>query len=150
MSRAALAFALVVAASTAHAATFRVDDTATLPSEANTVMQWKSPAPGRGATNDVEGRSVITVRLNTAPWMNRNGKIFLALPPVNIGEVTADWTTQGRLLAGQVRSGSRTLVFAGPIRSSVIEDTILLRITADGTRLASPQRLDFHFEIDID
>lgn len=143
--------ALFLAASCAvHAATFRVDDTATLPSEANTTMQWVSPAPGRGASNDVEGRSLITVRLNTAPWLNRNGKIFLVLPQVNIGEVTAEWTTQGRLLAGQVRSGSRTLVFAGPIRTSLIEDTILLRLTTDGRRLASPQRLDFHFEIDVD
>ena len=149
MKRVAITLAIALAAS-AQAATFRVDDTATLPSEANTVMQWRSPAPGRGASNEVEGRSVITVRLNTAPWINRNGKIFLALPPVPVGEVTADWTTQGRLLAGQVRSGSRTLVFAGPIKAALIEDTILLRISTDGTRLASPQRLDFHFEIDID
>ena len=138
------------AASSAHAATFRVDDTASLPSEAQTTMQWRSPAPGQGASDEVEGRSVINVRLNTAPWMNRTGKIFIVLPPVPIGEVTAEWTTQGRLLAGQVRSGSRTLVFAGPIRAGVIEDTILLRIATDGRRLASPQRLDFHFEIDID
>jgi hypothetical protein len=113
-------------------------------------MQWRSPAPGRGASDEVEGSAVVTVRLNTAPWMNRNGKIFLVLPPVPVGEVTAEWTTQGRLLAGQVRSGSRTLVFAGPIRTSVIEDTILLRISTDGRRLASPQRLAFQFEIDVD
>ena len=148
--RRALIAAMACAAACAHAATFRVDDTATLPSEASTTMQWRSPAPGRGASDEVEGSAVVTVRLNTAPWMNRNGKIFLVLPPVPVGEVTAEWTTQGRLLAGQVRSGSRTLVFAGPIRTSVIEDTILLRISTDGRRLASPQRLDFQFEIDVD
>jgi hypothetical protein len=141
---------LLAASCAAHAATFRVDDAATLPAETNATMQWKSPAPGRGASNDVEGRGLITVRLNTAPWLNRNAKIFLVLPPVAIGEVTADWTTQGRLLPGQVRSGYRGLVYAGPIRTPLIEDTILLRITTDGRRLASPQRLDFHFEIDID
>ena len=134
----------------AQAATFRVDDAATLPAETNATMQWKSPAPRRGASHDVEGRSLVTVRLNTAPWLNRNGKIFLALPAVAIGEVTADWTTQGRLLAGQVRSGSRTLVYAGPIRTSMIEDTIVLRITTDGRLLDAPQRLDFHFEIDVE
>jgi hypothetical protein len=149
MRRPALAIALVAACG-AQAATFRVDDSATLPSEAHTTMQWKSPAPGLGASHDVEGRNVITVRLNTAPWINRNGKIFLALPEVPIGEVVAEWTTQGRLLSGQVRSGQRTLVFAGPIRTSLIEDTILLRISTDGRRLGAPQRLDFHFEIDID
>lgn len=138
------------AACASHAATFRVDDAATLPAETSTTMQWKSPAPRRGASHDVEGRSLITVRLNTAPWMNRNGKIFLVLPPVALGEVTADWTTQGRLLAGQVRSGSRTLVYAGPIRTRTMEDTIVLRITTDGRLLDSPQRLDFHFEIDVE
>lgn len=147
--RIALALACSLACA-AHAATFRVDDTATLPSESNTTMQWRSQAPTRGASNDVEGTSLLTVRLNTAPWLNRTGKIFLALPPVPIGEVTAEWTTQGKLLAGQLRSGSRTLVYAGPIRTGLIEDTILLRITTDGRRLAAPQRLDFHFEIDID
>lgn len=149
MKRLAVACAFLCAAS-ANAATFRVDDSATLPSEAQTTMQWQSPSPGRGASNDVEGRSVITVRLNTAPWLNRNGKIFLALPAVPIGEVNAEWTTQGKLLAGQVRSGSRTLVYAGPIRTSLIEDTILLRVWTDGRRLGAPQRLDFQFEIDVD
>lgn len=149
MKRRAILLAMVCAA-TADAATFRVDDSATLPSEAQTTMQWQSPSPGRGASHDVEGRSVITVRLNTAPWLNRNGKIFLALPAQPVGEVNAEWTTQGKLLAGQVRSGSRTLVYAGPIRASLIEDTILLRIWTDGRRLAAPQRLDFHFEIDTD
>ena len=149
MKLAALALAISIAP-VAHAATFRVDDSASLPSEANATMQWRSPAPGRGASHDVEGSSVLTVRLNTAPWLNRSGKIFLALPNVPIGEVTAEWTTQGRLLAGQVRSGSRTLVYAGPIRTPFIEDTILMRIATDGRRLGSPQRLDFHFEIDVD
>jgi hypothetical protein len=134
----------------AQAATFRVDDTLTLPSESTTSMQWRSLAPLRNASHDVEGTSVLTVRLNTAPWLNRVGKIYLALPPQPVGEVTAEWTTQGKLLPGQVRSGTRTLVFAGPVRTSLIEDTILLRITTDGRRLGSPQRLEFHFEIDVD
>lgn len=149
MKRAALALACSIA-SIAQATTFRVDDSTSLPSETTTTMQWRSPAPGRGASHDVEGTSVLTIRLNTAPWLNRTGKIFMALPVLPIGEVTAEWTTQGKLLAGQVRSGSRTLVYAGPIRSPLIEDTILLRIATDGRRLGSPQRLDFHFEIDVD
>ncbi|HET9576736.1 MAG TPA: hypothetical protein VFP44_02855 [Usitatibacter sp.] len=143
---------LIVAgcACAAQGATFRVDDTTTLPSEAITTMQWRSLAPTRNASHDVEGTSVITVRLNTAPWLNRVGRIYLALPQQPVGDVTAEWTTQGKLLPGQVRSGNRTLVFAGPIRASLIEDTILLRVATDGRRLGSPQRLEFHFEIDVD
>ena len=127
MRRAGLAL-LLLASSAIHAATFRVDDTATLPAESNTTMQWVSPAPGRGASNDVEGRSLITVRLNTAPWLNRNARIFLVLPQVNIGEVTAEWTTQGRLLAGQVRSWRvRSTAWRGPcaLMSPVVSAVML-------------------------
>jgi hypothetical protein len=60
---------MACAAACAHAATFRVDDTATLPSEASTTMQWRSPAPGRGASDEVGGSAVGTVRGNTPPGM---------------------------------------------------------------------------------
>ncbi|HEX4781791.1 MAG TPA: hypothetical protein VH301_13600, partial [Usitatibacter sp.] len=78
------------------------------------------------------------------------GKIYMALPEQPIGTVTADWTTQGRLLPGELISGRRTLVYSGPIRTPLLEDTIALRISADGRRLVSPQRLQFYFEIDVD
>jgi len=146
-----LALALLVAAPlAASAATFRVDDSATLPNEANTAMQWRSLAPNRTVGNAVEGTSVFTVRLNTAPWLNRVGKIYMALPEQPIGTVTAQWSTQGRLLPGELLSGRRTLVYSGPIRTPLLEDTIALRISADGRRLVSPQRLQFYFEIDVD
>lgn len=145
-------FAAALLAATAHAgaATFRVDDSATLPNEANTAMQWRSLAPNRAVGHAVEGTSIFTVRLNTAPWLNRVGKIYMALGEQPIGTVTAEWTTQGRLLPGQLVSGNRTLVYSGPIRTPLLEDTIALRISADGRRLVSPQRLQFYFEIDVD
>jgi len=92
----------------------------------------------------------VTIRLNTAPWQNRSGRIYLVLPEQPVGPVTAAWTTQGKLLAGQVISGNRTVVYAGPIRTASIEDTITMRVQADGRRLAATQRLQFHFEIDVE
>jgi hypothetical protein len=148
--RIALAAAALALACAAQGATFRVDDSASLPGTAATTMQWRSLAPTRAASHDVEGSTVITVRLNTAPWVNRAGKIFLVLPQQPGAEINVEWTTQGKLLPGQLRSGSRTLVFAGPIRTSLLEDTILMRIVTDGRRLVQPQRLDFSFEIDLD
>ncbi len=147
---ACLAWLIATLALQAGAATFRIDDSASLPNESSTPMKWKSLAPGRNAGNLVEGASVITVRLNVAPWANRAGKIYMTLPPVPLGEVTADWTTQGTLLPGHLVSGNRTLVYSGPIRSKFIEDTIVLTLQADGRRLTSAQRLQFQFEIDID
>jgi hypothetical protein len=74
----------------------------------------------------------------------------MALPEQPIGQVTAEWSTQGRLLPGQLLSGNRTLVYSGPIRAALLEDTIVLKLTADGRRLIAPQRLQFYFEIDVD
>jgi len=145
-----LALLVLAAVTLADAATFRVDDSATLPNEANTPMQWRSLAPNRVAGNAVDGTSVFTVRLNTSPWLNKIGRIYMALPEQAIGTVTAEWSTQGRLLPGTLVSGNRTLVYSGPIRTPLLEDTIALRISADGRRLVSPQRLQFYFEIDVD
>ena len=47
--KALAALLLVAAPLAAPAATFRVDDSSTLPNEANTPMQWRSLAPNRQA-----------------------------------------------------------------------------------------------------
>ncbi len=146
----AAAAALFVAIGAAHAATFRVDDSGSLPNETRTEMKWRSLAPSRAAGNEIVGRTVVTVRLNLAPWLNRAGRIYMGLPEQSIGSVSADWTTQGRLLPGSLRSGSRALVYSGRIRAARLEDTIVLTLAADGRRLEDSQRLQFYFEIDVD
>ena len=142
--------AALLAMTSADAATFRVDDSLTLPNETSTPMKWRSLAPNRAVGHAIEGSSVLTIRLNLAPWLNKVGRIYMGLPEQPIGPVTAEWSTQGKLLPGQLASGNRTLVYAGPIRTNLLEDTIVLRLQADGRRLAAPQRLQFYFEIDVD
>ena len=145
--------AIVVALATTQpvgAATFAVDDSTSYTHDANTAMKWKLVAPSRRLGSTVEGATLVTVRLNLIPWANKNGKIYMALGKQAIGPVKASWTTQGRLLAGQLNSGDRTLVYAGPIRTAILEDTIALTIETDGQRLVSAQRLQFYFEIDVD
>jgi hypothetical protein len=140
----------VLLSTTAGAGTFRVDDSASIPNETNVTMRWKSANPNRITGNTVEGAILITMRLNVAPWLNKIGRIYMALPQQPIGTVNVEWTTQGRLLPGKLISGERTLVFAGPIRSGTLEDTFAVKVETDGKRLATPQRLQFHFEIDVD
>lgn len=148
---ACLVLALLLAqAAPVFAATYIVDDTSTIPYETNLVSRWRQGATGRQLGNDIEAAALVTVRLNVAPWLNRNGRIYLALPQQPIGVVTVDWATQGRLLPGTLRSGERTLVYTGPIRTPVIEDNFQLKVVADGRRVALTQRLQFRFEIDID
>jgi hypothetical protein len=134
----------------AAGATFRVDDSASIPNESNVTMRWKSANPNKLTGNTVEAGLLVTMRLNVAPWLNKTGRIYMALPQQPIGMVTVTWTTQGRLLPGTLNSGERTLVYAGPIRAGTLEDTFVVKVETDGKRLASPQRLQFHFEIDVD
>lgn len=133
------------------AATYRVDDSATIPQETSVPLRWRQFAPGRRSIeNTVEGGTTVQVRLNLAPWVKRSGRVYMVLPEQPVGRVTVRWATQGRLLPGQLVSGQRALVHAGPITSPVLDETLVLRIETDGTRLSSTHRLNFHFEIDVD
>jgi len=134
----------------AGAATYRVDDSATIPYESAAALRWRQVAPSRGGDNAVEGSTTVQVRLNLAPWLKRNGRLYLVLPDQPAGQVTVRWTTQGRLLPGQLVSGQRALVYAGPITAPIVDETLVLRIETDGTRLNNSQRLNFQFEIDVD
>lgn len=146
----ACALPLLLIATPAGAATYRVDDSATIPLESSAVLRWRQIAPSRANDNTVEGSTTVQVRLNLAPWLKRNGRVFLVLPEQPAGRITVRWTTQGRLLPGQLSSGQRALVYAGSVTSPTIDETMVLRIEADGTRLSSSHRLAFHFEIDVD
>ena len=148
--RAALLLVSIFVADIAPAATYRVDESGSFPQQSSTQMRWRQIAPSRGGDNAVEGSTTVNLRLNLAPWLNRNGRLFVVLPEQPVTPVKVSWTTQGRLLPGQLVSGQRVLVYVGPIVSPLLEETLVLKMEADGTRLSSAQRLQFHFEIDID
>jgi hypothetical protein len=130
--------------------TYIVDDSGSIPFETQVGTRWREGGAGRQMSNDIEGSTTVTIRLNLTPWLNRNGRIYLALPQQPIGVVNVEWATQGRMLPGKLQSGQRTLVYAGPIRANVLEDNFTVRVVADGRRFGATQRLQFHFEIDVD
>jgi hypothetical protein len=134
----------------AAAATYRVDDSATIPFESSATMRWRHAAPVRSGDNTVEADTQVQVRLNLAPWLKRNGRVYLVLPAQTAGALTVQWSTQGRLLPGKLAAGQRVLVYAGPISEPMLAETLALKFEADGTRLSGSHRLDFHFEIDVD
>lgn len=142
----------LLAALPAAAATYVVDDTSSIPYESNVNTRWRDNAAtgGRQMSNEIEGAATVTLRLNLQPWLNKSGRVYLALPQQPIGVVNVEWSTQGRMLPGKLQSGERTLVYAGPIRSPILEDTFLVRVIADGRRVAMTQKLKFQFEIDVD
>ncbi len=146
-----IALIALVAAGSAFATTYIVDDSSTIPFESQVVTRWRNTTGAyRQLSSEIEGGATVSIRLNLQPWLNRNGRVYLALPQQPVGVVNVEWATQGRLLPGKLQSGERTLVYAGPIRSGFIEDNFTVRVVADGRRVAAAQRLQFHFEIDVD
>lgn len=146
-----LSFCIIwLAAVPAFAKTSVVDDSGTLPYNAALAMRWQQLAPRGAFSNQMVGTLQLRVRLNVAPWLHHSGRIYLVLPAQQPGAMSASWTTQGRLLPGQLASGSRTLVYAGPITTAFIEDMVQLTITVDGRRMLQSYPVNFRFEIDED
>jgi hypothetical protein len=146
----ATALAVLALAPVTRAATFRVDDAATLVENTVVKMRWRNVAPSRRTDNAMLGTTRVNVRLHLAPWQHRNARLYLVLPAQPPGPLVARWTTQGRLQPGEVVSGRRTLVYAGPVTTAVLDEMLLLELETDGQQLESLHRIDFHFEIDVE
>ena len=145
----ALAAALIVLATAADAATYRVDDTGTYLSQPTTPMRWRQLVPGRAGDHTVEGRVNVALRLNLSPWLNRPARLYMGLAPTDGEQLVATWRTQGRLLPGTVRGGGRTLVFEGVVREPFLQESIVLDLMADGRTVERAQSLQFFFEIEV-
>jgi hypothetical protein len=137
-------------AAPALAKTTVIDDSGTLPNNAALSMRWQQLSPRGPDANSMVGTLGLRVKLNVASWQKRTGKIYLALPAQAPGPMTVTWTTQGRLLPGRVASGSRTLVYSGPIATPFIEDMVQLTIKVDGRRMQQLYHINFRFEMDED
>ena len=146
----ALALGLTCAAAPAVAATYRIDDSSSVPRESTTLLRWRQAAPARDADDTLEGTVGVAVRLNLESWLNRSGRVFLVFPEQGTPSVRVSWRTQGRLLPGEIAPGQRVLVYEGPITVPVLDETLALRIQANGRQLPEMRSLDFHFEIDTD
>ena len=139
---------LLAAAAPAAARTTVIDDSGTLPHDAALALRWQQLVPRGSVNNQMVGTLALRVKLNVAPWLHRTGRIYLVLPAQQPGAVTASWTTQGRLMAGHLATGQRTLVYAGPITTPFLEDMVQLTLSVDGRRLIQGYQINFHFEMD--
>jgi len=134
----------------AAAKTTVIDDSATLPNDAPLALTWQQFSPRRPVNNLLTGTLALRVKLNVAPWLRRSGRIYLRFPAQPPGPMTASWTTQGRLLPGRLTSGTRVLVYAGPIAAPFVEDVLQLTITVDASQMQQLYHLNFTFEMDED
>lgn len=125
----------------------RIDDSATQVLTSLVRMKWEDPAPGR--SDMLVGQVTVLVRLDMAPFQGRSGRIYHVLGR-QATPVEASWTSRGVLLPGVLRDGERTLVYAGPMTTPMIEDTLVLTLRADGALLSRPEQLRFHFEFEAE
>jgi hypothetical protein len=141
----------IIWASTAQAKSITIDDSGSQALEPSVTMRWKTAAPSRTpAANVMVGTTTIRVRMNLVPWLRHSGRIYLALPMQQPGPISLSWTTQGRLAPGRIVSGNRVLVYAGPITSPFIEDTLTFQFSVNGALMQRAVPVTYHFEMDED
>ena len=141
----------IIWARPAQTRTIQIDDTGTLALEPSVSLRWKSVAPPRsGSDNLMLGTSTLRVRLNVMPWLHRSLRIYLNLPAQQPGPIAISWLTQGRFIPGQLRSGNRVLLYAGPITTPFLEDTLTVQYSVDGSLVRHTFPVTFHFETDED
>jgi hypothetical protein len=141
----------IIWASAAQAKSITIDDSASQAIEPSVSMHWKTVAPSRAAGgNLMVGTTTIRVHINVMPWLRHSGRIYLSLPAQPPGPITLSWVTQGRLLPGQLQSGSRVLVYAGPITTPFMDDTLTFQFTVNGSLMQRAVPVTYHFEMDED
>jgi hypothetical protein len=139
----------IIWAKAAQAKSIVIDDSGSQAVEPSVSMHWKTAAPSRTAGgNQMVGTTTIRVRLNLTPWLRHSGRIYLSLPAQPPGPIGLSWVTQGRLLPGQLQSGSRVLVYSGPITSPFLEDTLTFQFTVNGSQMNRTVPVSYHFEMD--
>ena len=139
----------VLVAGSAMANPHRLDDSQSHTVPPNVQMQWLPMVRGQSASG-MEAWVRVNIRIDTREWVGRSGRIYMVLPRDQTSNIEAVWTTQGRLLAGSLVSGERSLVFAGTIPGATLEDQLQVRLRSNADWSSNSRRLNFHFELDVD
>lgn len=145
-----LAALAAFAIAAARAETLRLDDSLTHTVPPNVQMQWRPLQAAADGSGAVEAWVRVNVRLDTRAVVQRSGRVYLVLERDQSSPVEAVWSSQGRLQAGRVVSGERTLVFVGVIPGATLDDQLNMRLRAQTDWQSDQRRLNFHFEFDAD
>jgi hypothetical protein len=132
----------------ALAATYPLDDSASIVQGGPLPMRWRSAAPGRQSSPAVDGHTRVTLTLNTQRFAGKRGRIYMVLAPQPV-RFQVEWTTRGRLAAGRIEPGQRVLVFDDVVPGPTLNETLDVSISADGRELMTAQQLRFTYEIEV-
>lgn len=144
---AAIALALLAWSSAGHAGTVRLDDALTHTVPANVQMQWRPFVRGERDAG-MEAWVRVNVRIDTREWVGRSGQVYLVLDRDDTSAIEAEWTTEGHLLPGHLRSSQRALVYSGTLSTATLEDQFVMRLRSLSDWRGNTRRLQFHFEFD--
>lgn len=128
----------------------RLDDSLSHTVPPNVQMKWLPLRSGQPFASGMEASLRVNIRIDTRAWTGRTGRIYMVLARDEASTMEAVWTTQGRLQAGRLLSGERTLVFAGTIPGATLEDQMQVRLRSNADWTSNSRRLNFHFELDVD
>ncbi len=129
--------------------TYAVDDSMSHTLASAAQLRWRDSLPSRSAVDLLDATMDVRIVLNVSPWVGQPARIYMVMPALVQSSLTVHWTTTGLLAPGRLTSGQRHLVFQGVVPGARIEDTMRVVAVADARDVATPQRVNFTFEIEV-
>ena len=129
--------------------TYVVDDSMSQTLAPAAQLRWRSALPSRNGADLLEATMQVRVVLNVSPWVGKTARIYMVMPPLAQSSLAVQWASSGLLLPGRLVGGQRRLVFQGVVPGARIEDTMRVTALADARDTATPQRVNFSFEIEV-
>ncbi|MEY2893401.1 MAG: hypothetical protein RJA98_3309 [Pseudomonadota bacterium] len=130
--------------------TFAVDDSLSQAVSVPVPFRWRSLGPSRTGEPPLEAVTDVRVVLKTSAWVGLPARIYMVMPAQPTAPTLAvQWSTRGLLLPGRLTGGQRQLVFQGAVPAASMQDALHVTASAWQGDAASPQRLNFSFEIEV-
>jgi hypothetical protein len=96
----------------------------------------------------------VEVRLNTAAYVGKRGRIYLALPQFIAGlqspsALRVEWRAHRLFQSGSALPGERALLYDGPITQPMMSEIFDFNVYIDARLVGSALRFDPAFDIDL-
>jgi hypothetical protein len=148
---------LAIAAGTAFAAPVRLDDSASTRNRVDVRPRWQFQGEGLGPERInamVAEVPNLEVRLNTARFVGRAGRIYLVVPDFVSGlrvptGMRVEWRTRGTLHPGSALPGTRSLVYDGSVTRPMMADYLDFTLFLDARFIDRGLRFEPYFEIEL-
>jgi hypothetical protein len=157
IARSLLALACLLLPLAAPAAT-RLDDSASPRARIEVMPRWQYEEGQLGGSERLHAMVAtapgVEIRLNTAAYVGKRGRIYIALPEIVSGlrsrdAMRVEFRSRGAFQSGTVLPGERALLYDGPILRAQTGDLVDFTILFDSRHMAGGLRFDPTFEIEL-